>query len=99
MQDNAPIHKAFEIIAAFERSGLKILEWPANSPDLNPIENIWAILKFRVVEHFPTTREAVIQAIQLEWANLTVADCAKACQSMRRRCQAVINADGGHTRW
>lgn len=56
-----------------------IIEWPANSLDLNPIENIWAILKFRVAKHFPTTREAILQAIQLEWANLTVADCAKVC--------------------
>lgn len=99
MQDNAPIHKAFETIAAFERSGLIVMEWPANSPDLNPTENTWAILKFRVARHFPTTREAVLQATQLEWANLTVADCAKVCQSLRRRCQAVIDANGGHTRW
>jgi transposase len=99
MQDNAPIHKAFETLAVFERSGLRVMDWPANSPDLNPIENIWAILKYRITKHFPTTREAVFQAIQLELANLTVADCARVCQSMRRRCQAVINAKGGHTRW
>jgi transposase len=99
MQDNAPIHKAFETMALLMRSGLQVMEWPANSPDLNPIKNIWAILKFRIARHFPTTREAIIQAIRLEWANLAVADCAKACQSMRQRCQAVIDANGGHTRW
>jgi hypothetical protein len=99
VQDNAPIHKAGLTMAIFEQSGIDLIPWPANSPDLNPIENIWAILKRRVSKHFPTTREAVIQAIQIEWSRLTASDCARACQSMRARCQAVIEAEGGHTKW
>lgn len=53
-------------MATFERSSLIVMDWPANSPDLNPIENIWAIWKYRIARHFPTIREAIIQAIQLE---------------------------------
>ena len=75
------------------------MSWPANSPDLNPIENIWSLLKHRIGKHFPTTRDEVITAIQTEWSQLTASDISRACQSMRERCQAVIDANGGHTRW
>jgi transposase len=63
MQDNAPIHKVFETLATFKRSSLLVMDWPINSPDLNPIKNIWAILKYRIAKYFPTTREAIIQAV------------------------------------
>lgn len=99
MQDNASIHKAKETKALFAQLGIRLMDWPANSPDLNPIENVWCILKDRVGRHFPTTREDVIAAIQLEWSRLTSSDVSRVCQSMRQRCQAVIDAQGGHTRW
>jgi len=92
MQDNAIIHTARATITLF-------LDKPANSPDLNPTENIWTLLKHRIGLHFPTTRTAVIEAVQLERSRLTVADISRACQSMRQRCQAVIDAEGGHTKW
>ena len=99
MQDNASIHKAHLTIALFQQLGIELLIWPANSPDLNPIENLWSLLKHRIGLHFPRTREQVEIAVQLEWSRLTTADITKACQSMRQRCQAVIDARGGHTRW
>jgi transposase len=99
VQDNAPIHKAGLTMVVFECSGVDLIPWPANSPDLNPIENIWAILKGRVSKHVPVKREAVIQAIRIEWSRLTASNCARACQSMKARCQAVIEAEGGHTKW
>lgn len=99
MQDNASIHKAIATLELFKQLDIELLCWPANSPDLNPIENIWCLLKHRIGRHFPTTKETVMAAIRLEWSQLTSSDISRACQSMRERCQAVIDANGGHTRW
>ena len=47
-QDNAPVHKSIIIGIFFRENEWKLLEWPGYSPDLNPSENWWAILKQRL---------------------------------------------------
>ncbi|KAF2186788.1 hypothetical protein K469DRAFT_772348 [Zopfia rhizophila CBS 207.26] len=73
--------------------------WPANLPDLNPIENIWRLLKHRVGKRFPKTEAEVRQYIEEEWAKLKLEDFQKYISSMRERCQAVLNANSSHTKW
>jgi len=99
VQDGAPSHTAKATQAEFLSKGLELIKWPAQSPDLNPIENIWSLLKYKTGLHFPTTRDKVVEAAQLEWSRLTASDISRCCQSMRQRCQAVIDAQGGPTRW
>jgi transposase len=75
------------------------MNWPANLLDLDPIENVWRILKHRIGKRFLTTQEQARQYIEEEWAKLEVSDFSKYTLDMRERCIAVIQAAGGHTKW
>ena len=61
------------------------MKWPANSPDLNPIENVWRLLKYRIGKRFPRTDAEVRQFLEEEWAKLTVDDFVHYIRSMPER--------------
>ena len=52
-QDNAPIHTAKKTMEWFENKAIPVLEWPPYSPDMNPIEHMWAMLKRKLYQLFP----------------------------------------------
>ena len=66
IEDNAPIHTARATQQAYLDQWVNYISWPANSPDLNPIENVWKLLKHRVSRRFPRTNDKVEQFIREE---------------------------------
>jgi transposase len=96
MQDNAPIHVSKHSKEWFENNGIKLLQWPARSPDLNPIENLWGILT-RVVfangrqyKNKDELKAAVLEA----WDSINADTLAKLSQSMPNRLFSVISKKG-----
>ena len=99
MEDGSTVHTARATRALHEQLGILRMVWPANSPDLNPIENVWRLLKYRISRRFPRTAADIRQYAEEEWAKLELPDFSKYIQNMRERCQAVIDAEGGPTKW
>ena len=77
MEDRAPSHIAKATKALHNRNDLWRIKWPTNSPDFNPIKNVWRLLKYRVGKRFPKTDEEVRQYIEEEWGRLQVDDFKK----------------------
>ncbi|KAK7910412.1 hypothetical protein WMY93_015096 [Mugilogobius chulae] len=66
----------------------------ANSPDLNVIENLWAIVKRKIRDRKPTKLDQLKQNIATAWEAVSAETCDKLVKSMPRRLQAVIQAKG-----
>ncbi|KAK7110266.1 hypothetical protein V1264_014168 [Littorina saxatilis] len=98
--DNARPHTARATQDLLHRSGIQVMPWPALSPDMNPIEQFWDLLQTqlnRVVPR-PTTVADLDRAVQQTWTNIPRQASNTLVRSMHRRCQAIIDANGGHTR-
>lgn len=76
------------------------MEWPANSPDHNPIEHLWSILKQRLLGREPAENlQAKILQLQEEWDNIPQDLIRRLIESMPRRCAEVLRARGGRTHY
>ena len=98
-QDNDPKHTSKKAKQWFEDNGIQVLAWPAQSPDMNPIEHLWVHLK-RALQKYPSPPKDVYELWERlveEWNGIPVEACQKLIESMPRRIQAVIRAKGGHT--
>ena len=75
-------------------TGLQVLDWPPNSPDLNPIENAWSVLKDKVAKRCPKSlRELEVIAAE-EWEKLPLTFFENLADSMPRRIAQVMVRNG-----
>ncbi len=98
-QDLAPAHTAKGTKSWFNYHGVTVLDWPANSPDLNPIENLWGIVKRKMRDTRPNNPDDLKSALKATWASITHEQCHRLIASMPRRIDAVIRAKGGPTKY
>ena len=93
-QDGATSHTAISIRNFLEEFEIPTIDWPARSPDLNPIENIWGILKRRAYQRFPLTLENLINFIEEEWNNIPTYIFENVCLSMNDRLEMILENNG-----
>ncbi|GFV95431.1 transposable element Tcb2 transposase [Trichonephila clavipes] len=98
MDDNATCHRTLAVQDCLDSEGIQRLVWPARSPDLNPIENVWDALGRQVVgrNYPPTNKNTLIRALTEEWDKLPQQLLDNVVQSMVRRVECCITLHGGH---
>ncbi len=83
-QDLAPAHTAKGTKSWFNDHGVTVLDWPANSPDLNPIENLWGIVKRKMRDTRPNNADELKATVKETWASIPPQQCLKLITSMPR---------------
>ncbi|KAK3561767.1 hypothetical protein QTP86_013416 [Hemibagrus guttatus] len=96
-QDNDPKHTSKSTSEWLKKNKMKTLEWPSQSPDLNPIEMLWHDLKKVVHARKPSNVAELQQFCKNEWAKIPPQRCNKLIASYGKRLIAVVAAKGGPT--
>ncbi len=101
-QDLAPAHTAKSTKSWLNDHGVVcwccVLDWPANSPDLIPIENLRGIVKRKMRNKRPKNADELKATVKETWASIPPQQCHKLITSMPRRIEAVIKAKGAPTK-
>ena len=99
MHDNDPKHTANSVWEWLQNQRITVMAWPPQSPDLNPIEHVWAQLKYQLLHYDkpPAGINELWERIKVEWPKIDSAFCSKLYASMPKRMKAVIKAKGGWT--
>ncbi|KAA8490543.1 Transposable element Tc3 transposase [Porphyridium purpureum] len=98
MQDNAPAHVARNTKSFFAREGWHVMDWPAYSPDLNPVENVWSIMSRRMYagnRQYESLSELEAEIMEV-WASITNAEVGSLVTGWNARLHRCVNMEGAN---
>lgn len=100
--DNAPTHTAFIVRETLGKLDIEVMDWPPHSPDLNPIENLWALLKAEVSKLRPEllnmrnneeSKQLLVETAQQAWSQMDLRHLEHLSETMPHRVQAILETD------
>ena len=101
--DGVPCYNAKRIKEFLEEKNIAILAFchllPGNFPDLNPIENLWVILKYRVDHQKPTLINELKTLLQQEWRSVTLEMAKSLVYSLLKHIEEVLKKKGKHSKY
>ena len=99
MHDSTPCHKAKKVTKFLQEHQVRVLDWPGNSPDLNPIENLWELMKREISKENITNKTQLIEHLIQVWhrSQKIKGNCIKCIESIPRRIQAVAAREGSQS--
>lgn len=98
-QDNDPKHKAYDTRQWLLYNCPRVIETPAQSPDINPIENLWQELENRIRKHKISSKKDLKARLLTEWNNIEPKFTEKLVRSMPKRLEEVIRSKGYPTKY
>ena len=93
-QDNDPKHTSKLVKTWFRENNVNVIEWPPQSPDLNPIENLWGIVDKKIDRSIVRTAEQLFEQLEKAWREIPHQTVMNLIESMPSRCKAVIKNHG-----
>ena len=106
MQDNAPPHSPRMTVTELRERGISTIEWPPCSPDLNPIESVWNKMKCFIQDKYPDLGEGrkrssheIREIVEEAWEIVSSKDSMNLLLTMPARCQAILDAEGGSSKY
>ena len=97
--DNDPKHTAKATKEWLKKKHIKVLEWPSQSPDLNPIKNLWRELKLRVAKRQPRNLKDLERICKEEWTKIPPKICANLLKNYNKRLTSVLANKGFSTKY
>jgi DDE superfamily endonuclease len=98
-QDNDPKHRAEFVLDFFDENDINLLEWPSQSPDLNPIEHLWDYIKRELRKRDIKSIKKLKEVIMEIWTSIPADFCKRLVYTMPDRIEEVIRAKGKHTNY
>ena len=100
LDDSAPCRRSLIVKNWHRQIEIRKIDWPGNSPDMNPIENLWAIIKYKLKRKKILNKQNLVREIENIWNNeISLECCQSLSNSMVSRIASLKKSKGKSTKY